>query len=58
MPTPSAFDEGLRMLQEYQLSYWDALLLGACRDAGVTRLYTEDRQSRPVIEGVEIVSPF
>jgi predicted nucleic acid-binding protein len=41
-----------------QVSIWDALLLAACVDAGVTTLYTEDLQSRPVIRGVRLVNPF
>jgi len=43
---------------EDQVSIWDALLLAACVDSGVTRLYTEDLQSKPVIRGVAISNPF
>jgi predicted nucleic acid-binding protein len=57
-PTPAVFESSWRLRDEHQMSFWDALLLAACLDAGVTRLYTEDLQSRPVIEGVEIVNPF
>lgn len=41
-----------------QVSIWDAMLLAACVDAGVTRLYSEDMQSRPTIRGVTIINPF
>lgn len=41
-----------------QVSPWDALLIAACADAGVTQLFTEDMQGRPVIEGVTLVDPF
>ena len=58
LPSEDLVLRGLRLRTAHQLSYWDALLLAACLDAGVTRLYTEDLQSRPVIEGVEIVNPF
>jgi predicted nucleic acid-binding protein len=34
------------------------MLLAACADAGVERLYSEDVQSCPSISGVEIVNPF
>jgi predicted nucleic acid-binding protein len=47
-----------RLMDAYQLSYFDALIIGACIDAGATRLYSEDIQSGPQIEGVEIVNPF
>lgn len=58
MPSPDVLDSAWRLKEAHQLSYWDALLIAACIDAGVTRLYTEDLQSRPVIEGVNIVNPF
>jgi predicted nucleic acid-binding protein len=58
MPTEDLVAKGLRLSAAHQLSYWDALLLAACIDAGVTTLYTEDLQSRPVIEGVKIINPF
>jgi predicted nucleic acid-binding protein len=58
LPPEDLVLKGLRLRAAHQLSYWDALLIAACVDAGVTRLYTEDLQSRPVIEGVEIVNPF
>jgi predicted nucleic acid-binding protein len=50
--------DALRLRKIHQLSYWDALLIAGCIDAGVTRLYTEDLQGKPVIEGVEIINPF
>lgn len=58
LPTESLGIEAFRLVRAHQMSYWDALLLAACIDAGVTRLYTEDLQGKPMIEGVEIVNPF
>ncbi|MEK6701786.1 MAG: hypothetical protein AABZ53_05955 [Planctomycetota bacterium] len=58
LPQLTTLDRSLRIHAEFQVSSWDALLIAACADAGVTRLYTEDMQSRPVIEGVELVNPF
>lgn len=58
LPTPGVLVGGWRLQSLHQLSYWDSLLLAACADAGVTRLYTEDLQSKPVIEGIELVNPF
>jgi len=48
----------LALRQSHQMSFWDSLLLVACADAKVTRLYSEDMQGRPVIEGVGIIDPF
>lgn len=47
-----------RVMQTHGLSFWDALILAACIEAGVTRLYTEDFGKRDSIEGVAIVNPF
>ena len=41
-----------------QVSIWDSFLIAACIDSGVTQLFTEDLQSKPVIRGVRVVDPF
>ena len=58
LPQRSTLDRSLRIMLDEQVSYWDALLLAACADSGVTRLYSEDLQSRKVIHGVEILNPL
>lgn len=50
LPSEQLVGEALRLRQVHQMSYWDALLLAGCIDAGVDRLYTEDIQGSPVIE--------
>jgi predicted nucleic acid-binding protein len=39
MPHPAVLDRGLEIHREHGISYWDALLLAACVDAGVDRMY-------------------
>jgi predicted nucleic acid-binding protein len=58
LPRLSALERSLQIQVRDQVSPWDALLIAACADAGVTRLFTEDMQGRPVIEGVSLVNPF
>ncbi len=58
VPAISSLDRSLRIQRDDQVSPWDALLIAACADAGVTQLYTEDLQSKRVIDGVQIVNPF
>jgi predicted nucleic acid-binding protein len=41
-----------------QWSFWDAMIVAACQDAGVTRLYSEDLPGSAPPEGLEIVNPF
>ena len=58
MPGPDVLASAWNLREKHQLSWWDAALIAACLDAGVSRLYSEDLQSKPVIEGVAIVNPF
>lgn len=58
LPPEGLVLDALRLRKAHQVSYWDSLLLAACIDARVKRLYSEDVPGKPVIEGVEIVNPF
>lgn len=48
---------GERLLNRYSLSFWDSVILAACLEGGVTRLYSEDFDVRRV-DGLEISNPF
>jgi predicted nucleic acid-binding protein len=58
MPSPGALDVAIRVHREDGVSFWDAMLLAACADAGADTLYSEEVQSRPVVAGVRIINPF
>jgi predicted nucleic acid-binding protein len=58
LPSADVLELGLQIHRSLRVSDWDALLLAACVEAGVTRLYSEDMPSQPVIEGVAVVNPF
>lgn len=58
LPQITALERSLRIQERDGVSTWYALLIAACADMGVRRLYSEDLQGKPVIEGVEIVNPF
>lgn len=58
LPTWEVADRAERLLQKYSLSFWDALLVAACLEAGVTRLYTEDFDDSLRAEGLEVINPF
>ncbi len=57
LPTASAFGHARTLHVKSQTSFWDAMLFGACLEAGITRLYSEDVPGAPVA-GLEIVNPF
>src|SRR5262245_15125958 len=42
LPTAPVLDRALDLSHRYSLSHWDSMLLGACLEAGVDTLYTED----------------
>jgi predicted nucleic acid-binding protein len=58
VPSIHVLDYALDLVSRYSLSHWDSMLLGACRDAGVTTLYTEDMGSPRNIDGIQLVNPF
>lgn len=58
LPTRAMLDRAKSLRLDHRWSYWDALLVAACLDAGVTRLYTEDMPGSAPPEGLEIINPF
>ena len=57
-PTWGVFFRAEGLMRRYSLSSWDAPLVAACLEAGVTRLYTEDFDDSVRAEGLEVVNPF
>ena len=58
LPTWEMFERTEHLLALYSLSSWDALIVAACLEAGVTRLYSEDFDASSQAEGLEILNPF
>jgi len=46
------------LMRTHSISFWDALIISACLQARVTRLYSEDLDTHNGINGLEIVNPF
>ncbi len=42
----------------YQLSFWDALIIGAAAQAKCDCILTEDLNSGQIIRGMEIINPY
>jgi predicted nucleic acid-binding protein len=47
-----------KLLDRYQLSYWDSLIVAAAKVAACGFLLTEDLQNGQKLDGVEVVNPF
>jgi predicted nucleic acid-binding protein len=58
LPTVPVLDRALDFVQRFSLSHWDSMILGACAEAGVTKLYTEDMGAPRMIDGIELVNPL
>ena len=58
VPTPSVLDRARALHVEERWSFWDAMIVAACLEAGVTRLYSEDLPGRSAPDQLEIVNPF
>ena len=58
LPSWEMFERTEQLLARYSLSSWDALIVAACLEAGVTRLFSEDFDASAQAEGLEIVNPF
>jgi predicted nucleic acid-binding protein len=58
MPTAAVLERARNLHLEQQWAFWDAMLVAACLESGVTRLYSEDLPGKTSIESLEIVSPF
>lgn len=58
MPVPRLWPAAQAVQARHSLSFWDALLVAACIDGGVTVLFTEDMGSPRQIDGLSLVNPF
>lgn len=58
LPTVPVLDRALDFVQRFSLAHWDSMILGACAEAGITKLYTEDMGAPRTIDGIELVNPL
>lgn len=58
LPSWDVLEQAERLLSSYSLSFWDSMIIAACLEGGVTRLYSEDFDAYPHVDGLEIVNPF
>jgi len=58
LPDWSVQDDAEALQKKYSLSFWDALIVAACLEGGVARLYSEDFDAYSQIESLSLVNPF
>jgi predicted nucleic acid-binding protein len=57
-PTWAVMARAEALLTQYNLSFWDAMVVAACLEAGVTQLYSEDFDNSAAATGLRIINPF
>lgn len=57
-PRWEVLDRADVLMARHALSFWDALIVAACLEGGVRRLYSEDLGHYGQIEGLELINPF
>lgn len=57
LPVPAVLDKARLLHSEQRWSFWDAMIVAACQEQGITRLYSEDLPGHQV-DTPEIVNPF
>lgn len=57
-PTVGALERARILHTEDGFSFWDSMVVAACLECGVTRLYSEDLPGRAIRGPLEIVNPF
>jgi predicted nucleic acid-binding protein len=58
LPGPQVFARYFDLHSRFSLSHWDAMLRAACKEAGVTTLYSEDLDPGTDYDGLAVVNPF
>jgi predicted nucleic acid-binding protein len=58
LPEPAVLDNAKALHINHGWSFWDAMIVAACNQAGVARLYSEDLPGGPAPGRLEIVNPF
>jgi predicted nucleic acid-binding protein len=58
LPNAGALERARVLHAEQGWSFWDAMIVAACLECGVSRLYSEDLPGRTPPGGLEIVNPF
>lgn len=58
LPSGGVLQQAQTLHLSHHVSFWDAMILAACLDAGADVLYTEDVPGIPAIGGLRIVNPF
>jgi predicted nucleic acid-binding protein len=57
-PTVADIIEAIRFQQQFQLSFWDAMIVHSASRLGCHRLWSEDLNAGQYYGGVQVLNPF
>jgi predicted nucleic acid-binding protein len=58
VPTEGVFQRTFELRSRFSLSHWDSMLLAACKEVGVTKLFSEDLDPGTDFDGLRVSNPF
>ena len=58
LPTWNVFERACQLMADCSIAVWDALIVAACLEAGVTQLWSEDIRPHPVFGSLSVENPF
>jgi predicted nucleic acid-binding protein len=58
LPSAGILERGRLLHESHRISFWDAMILAACVEAGVKTLYSEDIPGAPLLDAVRVLNPF
>ena len=57
--TAQTYTKAFQIREQYNISYWDSLVVASALESDCTKLYSEDMQEGLVVDGVlNIINPF
>lgn len=57
-PTSASVLAAIDLQQQYQVSFWDAMILGSAQDLGAEVVWSEDLNAGQRFGGLEVQTPF
>jgi len=58
IPTVKVFEIAFDLHARFSLSHWDSMILAACKEVGVSTVYSEDLAPGTDYDGLAVVNPF
>lgn len=58
LPTDNVLERARGLQLDHHVSFWDAMILAACLEAGIELLYSEDVPGLDTVGPLKVINPF